>query len=301
MQGARPVQITIDELRYRRRGGLLRPCRGLLRCNAAPHLLEVSEFCFLDVVGNMLSQNPRLEQRVAEDDESADRRDQQPTRPYALSQSGGDIIGNDCCAHERRHCRHPNGVQEVGVKGCPISDENPQRSKGGRPQRGQGATENGRTAKPLPGNNRSHPAPQDRAEAGEHDPAIPEHGRAYPGWLPPEIHVAEYRMIGEKRPIESLEGRIQEWECNAECDREGPAFARLRLRRRCRRARCTGAVELGESLAYIQCLRHDPTPRKSLATWPTIKAYHTQKARKTVTHLRTSACSADCGCRQKYQ
>src|SRR5713101_6420498 len=61
------------------------------------------------------------------------------------------------------------------------------------------------------------------------------------------------------------------------------------------------AVELGESPAYIQGLRHDPTPRKSLATWPTIKAYHTLKARKMVTHLRTRSCSADRGCRQKYQ
>src|SRR3984893_19000637 len=62
-------------------------------CGAMPsRLLEVSEFCFVDVVGNMLSQKPRLEQRGEEDDESADRHDQKPTRPYALSQSGGDII-----------------------------------------------------------------------------------------------------------------------------------------------------------------------------------------------------------------
>src|SRR5258708_3826215 len=107
-------------------------------------------------------------------------------------------------------------------------------------------------------------------------------------------------MIGEERPIEPFVGRVQEWEGNAECDGEGPEL-RPRPRCRCRRALCGGTVELGESFACIQGLRHDPTPRKSLATWPTTKAYHTLKARKTVTHLRTPSCSADRGCRQKYQ
>ena len=52
---------------------------------------------------------------------------------------------------------------------------------------------------------------------------------------------------------------------------------------------------------YIQGLRHDPTPRKSLATWPTTKPYHTLTATKTVSHLRMAASSGDNGCRQKYQ
>ena len=82
----------------------------------------------------MLPQKPRLEERVEEDDESADRHDQQPAGPRAVRQSGGDKISDGCCAHESRNCRHPNRLQEVGVEGCPIDDENPQRSKGGRPE-----------------------------------------------------------------------------------------------------------------------------------------------------------------------
>src|SRR5437588_11387517 len=108
-------------------------------------------------------------------------------------------------------------------------------------------------------------------------------------------------MIGEKRPIEPFEDRVEGCERNAEGDREGPELACHRLLRRSRRARCARAVEFGESPVYIQGLRHDPTPRKSLATWPTRKAYQTQMARNTVTHLRTTACSADCGSCQKYQ
>src|SRR3979411_2035417 len=107
-------------------------------------------------------------------------------------------------------------------------------------------------------------------------------------------------MISEKRPIEPFVDRVQQWECDAECDRKG-AGLRIRLRCRCRRALCGGAVELGESFAYIQGLRHDPTPRKSLATCPAMKAYHTVKARKTVPHRRILSYSADEDWRQKYQ
>src|SRR5437588_8827273 len=108
-------------------------------------------------------------------------------------------------------------------------------------------------------------------------------------------------MIGEKRPIEPFEDRVEGCERNAEGDREGPELACHRLLRRCRRARCAGAVEFGESPVYIQGLRHDPIPRKSLAMWPEINAYQTQTARKTVSHFRTTACSVDRGSRQKYQ
>src|SRR5215471_15219375 len=107
-------------------------------------------------------------------------------------------------------------------------------------------------------------------------------------------------MIGEQRPVEPFVDRVQQWECNAERDREGAELC-ARLLRRCRRGLCVRAVKSGKSLAYVQGLRHDPTPRKSLATWPTRKEYHTHKARKMVTHLRTPACSADAGCCQKYQ
>ena len=55
------------------------------------------------------------------------------------------------------------------------------------------------------------------------------------------------------------------------------------------------------SSVHIQGLGHDPTPRKSLATWPTANEYQTVKARKMVTHLRAVACSSDRGSRQKYQ
>src|SRR6516164_8994131 len=99
-------------------------------------------------------------------------------------------------------------------------------------------------------------------------------------------------MIGEERPIQPFVDRVQQWECDAECNRERSEL-RPGLRRQCRCGLCEGAVEFRESLARIQGLRHDPTPRKSLATWPTTKAYHTVKARKTVTHLRTLSCSED--------
>ncbi len=46
-------------------------------------------------------------------------------RVHAFRQSGGDVIGNDCCADERWNRRHPRRVQEVGVKGRPINDEDP--------------------------------------------------------------------------------------------------------------------------------------------------------------------------------
>src|SRR5215831_20372203 len=108
-------------------------------------------------------------------------------------------------------------------------------------------------------------------------------------------------MISEQRPVEPFVDRVQQGECNAECDREGREPRALTRRRRRRRALRRGAVESGESLACVQGLRHDPTPRKSLATWPTTKEYHTHKARKMVTHLRTAAYSSDGDCRQKYQ
>ena len=39
----------------------------------------------------------------------------------------------------------------------------------------------------------------------------------------------------------------------------------------------------------VESVRHDPTPRKSLATWPLRKAYQTAKARNTVSHRRVEA------------
>jgi hypothetical protein len=45
-------------------------------------------------------------------------------------------------------------IQEVGVEGCPINNEDPQTRKGGRPEHGKGATENGPAAEPLLGNDR---------------------------------------------------------------------------------------------------------------------------------------------------
>src|SRR5215475_12059482 len=102
------------------------------------------------ISSQMLPEKPLLEQRVAEDTEATNGNEQQPASPQAFHPSRGDIIGDDCCAYERGTCRHPNRVQEVGVKGCPINDVNSQRSKGGRPKRGQDAKENGRAAEPVP-------------------------------------------------------------------------------------------------------------------------------------------------------
>src|SRR6516165_8639124 len=242
-----------------------------------------------------------LLERVAEDDETTDRHDHQPVGPCPLHPLGRGKIADGCSAHQRRNGRYPNRVQVVRVEAHPI-DEKPQSTKRGRPQRGEGATENRRTADPLSGHRRSDQRQHQRAPCPEHDPAVPVNGRAFGrrGSIQPEFHPVHSRKIGEKRPIEPFIDRVEQRGSNAERDREGANLA-SRLRFRGRRFDCAGAVELGESPRYVQGLRHSaPTPRKSLATWPTIKAYHTPKARKTVTALRMPA-SAASGCRQKYQ
>src|SRR5262245_31157034 len=88
-----------------------------------------------------------LFERVAEDGEATDRHDQQPTRPQTLRPLHGHKVADPCGAHQRRNCREPNGLQEFGVKGDAVSNEN-RRHKGGRPERGEGATENSRSVQP---------------------------------------------------------------------------------------------------------------------------------------------------------
>src|SRR5262249_33098504 len=103
----------------------------------------------------------------------------------------------------------------------------------------------------------------ERVDGRGYDPAVPVHGRAFSaqGPMQPKIRPADRGHIGEERPIEQLEDRVPERECNTECDREGTELC-PHLRRRCRRSCCARAVELGESLARIEGLSHDPTPRK---------------------------------------
>src|SRR5262249_10502588 len=132
--------------------------------------------------------------------------------------------------------------------------------------------------------------------------AIPVHGRAFPaqGSVEPKIQFSHCRLIGEERPIEPFEDRVQQCECNTKCKYESP-HGGTRVRHRCRRIHRMGTVELRQSLAYTHGPRHDPIPRKSLATWPAPNAYHTVTARKTVSHLRTATSSSDSGCRQRNQ
>jgi hypothetical protein len=80
------------------------------------------------------------------------------------------------------------------------------------------------------------------------------------------------RMKGEKRPIEPLERVCSSGTAIPNAMAKVPNCARPRPR--CGRATCGRALKLRESLAYTQGLSHDPTPRKSLATWPTTKEYH---------------------------
>src|SRR5262249_45727943 len=147
------------------------------------------------------------------------------------------------------------------------------------------------------------PGHPERDQSGEHQPAVPIHGRAFPTSrrVHPEVDLADRRVIGEERPIQSLEHRVDDRECDPEGDRESREPVRGRPGHRCCGGYRRGPIEFGDPGVCIQGLRHDPTPRKLLATWPDKKEYQTATAMKTVTHLRMAACSSDNGCRQKYQ
>src|SRR5215813_8529943 len=106
-------------------------------------------------------------------------------------------------------------------------------------------------------------------------------------------------MVGEEGPVQPLEHRVQKHKTDAEADGKDSGFADPG--RRCGRRHGRAAVQLGYALVDVEGLRHAPTPRKSLATCPTRKAYHTLKARNTTSHLRVAAYCSVNGCRQKYQ
>src|SRR5262249_1494530 len=164
----------------------------------------------------------------------------------------------------------------------------------------QSAAEHGRGIEPGARRRRRHRPTRHGPDAGKGQPAEPVHRRAFAAARPlhPEIELADRRVIGEERPVELLEHRVEDHKGDPERDREDTGPADRSRRRGIRRLR---AVEPRYVLMNVKRLRHDPTPRKSSATCPTRKAYHTLMARKTASHLRIAACSSLKGCRQKYQ